>query len=171
MKLVLSQPFDTVNRAPVAAHAPDSAHAAFLRVLSTLPLVTWPCGCGAVLLFWWRRRRRLMAAMRGALPVRTGREFETLRRLEQSAGMTAPIALNISESTLEPGVLGIFRPVLMLPTGISDRLSDAQLEAIVTHELCHVRRHDNVAAALHMFVEAVFWFHPVVWWIGARSAR
>src|SRR5256884_8691584 len=44
----------------------------------------------------------------------------------------------------------------------------SQLKAIITHELCHVRRRDNLAATLHMLVEAVFWFHPLVWWIGAR---
>jgi len=42
------------------------------------------------------------------------------------------------------------------------------LEAIFAHELCHVRRRDNLAAAIHMLVEAIFWFHPLVWWLGAR---
>src|SRR5580700_467720 len=48
------------------------------------------------------------------------------------------------------------------------RLSLAQLEAIVAHELCHVRRRDNLTAAIHMVVETVFWFHPLVWWIRVR---
>ena len=39
---------------------------------------------------------------------------------------------------------------------------------MLAHELCHVRRRDNFTAAIHMIVEAVFWFHPLVWWIGAR---
>ena len=39
---------------------------------------------------------------------------------------------------------------------------------MIAHELCHVRRRDNLTAAIHMVVEAVFWFHPLVWWIGAR---
>ncbi len=39
---------------------------------------------------------------------------------------------------------------------------------MLAHELCHVRRRDNLFAAIHMVVEAVFWFHPFVWWIGAR---
>jgi hypothetical protein len=56
----------------------------------------------------------------------------------------------------------------VLPAGISDRLTDPQLESIIAHELCHVRRRDNLAAAVHMLVEAVFWFHPLVWWIAAR---
>jgi hypothetical protein len=36
------------------------------------------------------------------------------------------------------------------------------------HELCHIQRRDNLTAAIHMFVESIFWFHPLVWWIGAR---
>ncbi len=73
-----------------------------------------------------------------------------------------------SAANLEPGIFGIFRPVLWLPSGIADRLSDAELEAIIAHELLHARRRDNLAAAIHMAVEAIFWFHPLVWWLGAR---
>ena len=47
-------------------------------------------------------------------------------------------------------------------------LTDAHLEAILAHEVWHVRRRDNLAAAMHMVVEAIFWFHPVAWWLGAR---
>ena len=69
---------------------------------------------------------------------------------------------------IEPGVFGLFRPVLLLPEGIRERLSAEHLGEILAHELCHVRRRDNLAAAAHMLVEAVFWFHPLVWWVGAR---
>jgi uncharacterized protein (TIGR03435 family) len=69
---------------------------------------------------------------------------------------------------LEPAVFGIFRPVLLLPEAINDRISESQLNAIVAHEMCHVRRRDNFSAAIHMIVQATFWFHPAVWWIKAR---
>jgi uncharacterized protein (TIGR03435 family) len=58
--------------------------------------------------------------------------------------------------------------VLLLPQGITDCLTPAHLEAILAHELCHVRLRDNLAAAIHMVVETIFWFHPLVWWLGAR---
>jgi beta-lactamase regulating signal transducer with metallopeptidase domain len=74
----------------------------------------------------------------------------------------------ISPAFAEPGVFGVRRPVLLLPAGITDRLTPPQLKAIVAHELCHVRRRDNLATAIHMGVEALFWFHPLVWWLGAR---
>ena len=80
----------------------------------------------------------------------SGRELEALRRLQQSAGIKKQIKLIVSKSALEPGIVGVFRPILLLPAGISDRLSDAQMEAIITHELCHVRRRDNLTAAVHM---------------------
>ena len=67
----------------------------------------------------------------------------------------------------EPGVYGIWS-VLLLPAGIIDQLTPGQMNAIVAHELCHVRRRDNLGTVIHMAVEAVFWFHPLVWWIGAR---
>jgi hypothetical protein len=65
-------------------------------------------------------------------------------------------------------VFGIRRPVFLLPAGILDHLTPPQWKAIVAHELCHVRRRDNLTAAIHMGVEALFWFHPLVWWLGAR---
>ncbi|HEY2391642.1 MAG TPA: M56 family metallopeptidase [Candidatus Angelobacter sp.] len=160
----MSQPFSAAS-----GHAAASpALAMFMGLLPTLLLITWVCGCLAVLIFWWVRWRRIAASIGGALPMKSGREIETLRRLEQNAGIKKQIKLIVSESALEPGIVGIFRPILLLPLGISDRLSDAQMEAIITHELCHVRRRDNLTAAIHMLVEAIFWFHPLVWWIGAR---
>src|SRR6185437_13947349 len=44
----------------------------------------------------------------------------------------------------------------------------AQAAIGLAHELCHVRRRDNLLVSIHMIVEAIFWFHPLVWWIGAR---
>jgi bla regulator protein blaR1 len=61
--------------------------------------------------------------------------------------------------------------VLMLPEGITERLTPAQVKAIIAHEMCHVRRRDNLTAAIHMLVETAFWFHPIVWWIGSRMVE
>src|SRR5881409_3678285 len=69
---------------------------------------------------------------------------------------------------MEPGVVGLWRPIVLVPAGIDAQLTRAQLEAILAHELCHVRRRDNLTAAIHMVVETIFWFHPPVWWIRAR---
>lgn len=132
------------------------------NLIPTLFLAIWLIGCAAVVLAWWNRWRRTASIIHAAEPVTNGRALETLRRL----GARIPIVS--STAPLEPGVFGIWRPVLFLPARISKLLDDAQLDAILAHEASHVRRRDNLTAALHMMVEALFWFHPLVWWIGAR---
>jgi beta-lactamase regulating signal transducer with metallopeptidase domain len=82
--------------------------------------------------------------------------------------LDTPIPVRETRSTLEPGIFGIFSPTLLLPAGIATHLTPDQLETILAHELCHWRRRDNLTAAIHMLVEALFWFHPFVWWLGSR---
>lgn len=160
----IGQPFSPAKPVPIP---PGMIEVAF-RNLPTVLLMVWFAGCGTVLLVWYLRWRRLIAARRADLPSKSGRELEALRRMERSVRSSRQIGLLLSQSAMEPGILGVFRPVLVLPVGISERLTDAQLESVIAHELCHVRRRDNLAAALHMLVEALFWFHPLVWWIGMR---
>jgi uncharacterized protein (TIGR03435 family) len=106
--------------------------------------------------------------MRQAVPLGEGREVEALRRMERLGGIRKRIELLLSPASLEPGIFGIVKPVLVWPKGFSEHLQDAHLEAILAHEVWHVRRRDNMAAAIHMVVEAIFWFHPLVWWLGSR---
>jgi bla regulator protein blaR1 len=139
-----------------------------VQVLPEILMATWFCGFAVVLLVWFAQWRRISAALREASPIREGREVEALRRLQRVGGIRKPIALWLSPDTLEPGIFGIFKPVLVWPEGISKNLQDTHLEAIIAHEVWHVRRRDNLAAAVHMIVEAIFWFHPLVWWLTSR---
>jgi len=120
-----------------------------------LPLVlwmAWGAGFAGIAYAWWSRRRRISAM------IRAGSVME----------LDLPIRVISSSSFLEPGVFGIFRPVLLLPEGISDHLTPEQMKSFVAHELCHVRHRDNLVALIQMFVETTLWFHPLVWWIGKR---
>ena len=75
--------------------------------------------------------------------------------------MVRPDPVMTSADLREPGVVGIFRPVLLFPAEIDSRLTPQQFQAILKHELCHVGRHDNLTAAIHMIVEALSGsFHP-----------
>ena len=147
-----------------AANGPSFA----ARLAPVVLLGVWAIGAVAVLFFWWLRWHRTKSILREAAPLTDGRAFDTLRRLEKASGTKRRMALVSGAINLEPGVVGIFRPVLFLPAGVSKELSQEQLESILIHELCHVRRQDNLAAALHLLVECLFWFHPLAWWIGAR---
>ncbi len=148
-----------------------SSQASVQMIFASLPAIlvaAWVFGSAVVLMVWFARWRRVSAGIRNTAPLREGREVEALRRLEQAGGIRRKIEIFLSRASLEPGILGIVKPVLVWPQGISDRLEDAHLEAILAHEVWHVRRNDNLAAAVHMVVEAIFWFHPLVWWLGAR---
>jgi len=163
----ISQPF---TKAAVHAAAPQTPSVAAPTLTQVFPWIVavWFVGFLAVLLVWILRWRRISNAMKAATPLHEGREVGTLRRMEHAGGIRRPIALLLSRASLEPGIFGIVRPILIWPEGISQQLHDAHLEAILAHEVWHVRRRDNLAAAFHMLVEAVFWFYPLVWWMGAR---
>jgi beta-lactamase regulating signal transducer with metallopeptidase domain len=126
----------------------------------------WACGLLGVALIRFRGWLRVRAALRAStrLPDRAQHQVQAVRSLD----IPAPVEIRSSPGLLEPGVVGVLRPVLLLPEGITRRLTPPQLEAVLAHELCHIHRRDNLFAAVHMMVEAAFWFHPLVWWIGAR---
>jgi bla regulator protein blaR1 len=166
-----SQPFTQPVQHVVSRNAPVPAPQFSVNLMHQLPAIlaaVWLLGFAVVICVWCVRWRRMCVAMRMAVPLNEGREVETLRRLERADGMRKRIKILLTRTSLEPGIFGIVRPVLLWPAGISQRLEDAHVESIVAHELRHVRRRDNLTAALHMLVEAIFWFHPGVWWLGKR---
>jgi TonB family protein len=161
-----SQPFTFVVVTP-ANHTASAAY--LLTLLPRLIAALWLCGFVTVVILWSVRWRRVAAEVNRATPAEQGREVVALRQLEKIAAVRRPTTLLLSrESAMEPGIFGIVRPVLVWPATISEHLQDSHLRAILAHEVSHVRRRDNLAAAMHMAVEAIFWFHPMVWWLGAR---
>jgi len=148
---VLTPVATTVGTAP---SAPDASPT---MAIATLLLVVWCSGVGFVLSSWWRQWLPLNRARRHA------------RAIEVAALCDAgDLQILASPLMVEPGIFGIRSQVLLVPEGITDRLTPAQLRALVAHERCHVRHRDNLTAGLHMVVEALFWFYPVVWWIERR---
>ena len=140
----ISRPF------PVAARLPSTRDRRNWVAIAIFGV--WAFGFAALALTRFRGWLRVQAALRAAVPI----DLPTTLHVRSSPGL------------LEPGVVGLLHPVLLVPAGIVEHLSPAQLEVVLAHELCHVRRRDNLWASIHMIVEAVFWFHPAVWWIGSR---
>ncbi len=125
--------------------------------LETILLALWLGGFLAVIGFWTVRWLQVRAMLRQAQP---------LQLPSDAIDFPAPVK-SVAQQT-EPGIVGVIQPVLLLPQGLLERLSRAQLRAILAHERCHLERRDNLTASIHMLIEAVFWFHPLVWWIGSR---
>ena len=62
-------------------------------------------------------------------------------------------------------MIGYVRPVILMPVGLLAGLTAGQVEAILLHELAHIRRHDYLVNLLQIFVEGLVFYHPAVWWI------
>ncbi len=146
-------PIVDVLSSPVASAVPAPAPGEWRLIF----LIIWACGCAGLVsrrFETWRRIRQLLAA---STPV----DLAHVVTLPDVQAYAAPVVL-------EPAVVGFLRPCLLLPVGLERYLTAPQLQAVLAHEVNHIRCRDNLTAAAHMAVEAIFWFHPLVWWIGAR---
>ena len=119
-------------------------------------IAVWVLGALFVAGLWLMRWMNLRAVLRGA------------DDLAMAPPLSAPVPVKLVASYLEPGLVGIFRPVILMPRGVAEKLSPPEMRAVLAHELSHHHRRDNLLACAQMLVEMLFWFHPLVWWIGGR---
>jgi GWxTD domain-containing protein len=98
---------------------------------------------------------------------------ERIGQLAARMGVTKTVALLESALAETPVVMGHLRPVVLLPIGLLAGLPAAQVEAILLHELAHVRRRDYLVNLMQAAVEGILFYHPAVWWISGvmRSER
>ncbi|MGH9241345.1 MAG: M56 family metallopeptidase [Vicinamibacterales bacterium] len=140
---------------PLAGQGAAAATAATIPVLPLL-LAAWAAGSALVLLSWARQWRQVRRYIHDAAPLTT---------IDGVPVLASPL---MRDDRCEPGLFGLMQPVVLIPAGIADHLAPAELAAVLVHESCHARRRDNLMAAAHSIVEAIFWFHPLVWWLGRR---
>jgi bla regulator protein blaR1 len=160
------QPFTRLQSDGIVAAASSASPIAV--PWSGIAMAVWLAGTVGMLLLWWLRWRRVAAILHRSTPIMSGREIDALRRVERRFGLPRSVDIVAADSPFEPGVFGVLRPILLWPRALTGQLAEGHIEAILEHELSHVARRDNLAAALHGFVQAAFWFHPAVWWIGKR---
>ena len=92
---------------------------------------------------------------------------ERLERLALTLGLRRTIVLLESCLAEVPVVIGYFRPVILLPLGLLAGLETEQVEAILIHELAHIRRYDYLVNVMQSLVEGLLFYHPAVWWVGS----
>ena len=91
-----------------------------------------------------------------------------LHEVRRRVDVWHPVRLGVSPHVDGPVLIGWWRPTILLPCGPHDRLSDAEAEAVLAHELAHVRRGDYAVNLVQSVAEAVLFYHPVMWWLGER---
>ncbi|HUX66580.1 MAG TPA: M56 family metallopeptidase [Terriglobales bacterium] len=104
----------------------------------------------------------------GRIPAAWLERFDQLRR---RLGVRGPVGLALSPSVPGPCVLGGWRPLILLPLSALTAVPVEQLQALLAHELAHIRRHDYLVNLLQRAVEVVFFFHPAVWWLSRQASE
>lgn len=131
-------------------------------------VVAWSCGVslGALrpLLGWWTLwRLRRVGVTRAASSLESA-----AARIARRLGLRRAVDVWESTLTCAPIVVGYLKPVVLLPASLAASIPAAQLEAILAHELAHVRRHDFLLNLAQTLLETLFFYHPAVWWLSRR---
>ena len=165
---IVGEPFTTWAEARTRI-VPDDDAVALFSLLPIAAVVIWATGALALLMLRWTRGQKVRSLISNGTVLTSGREVEAVGRLlARSQPARWPVTVRLVSGVTAPALFGLRRAVLLWPAGLSVRLSDDAMEAIVAHEMAHFRRRDNVAALVHTLVETAFWFHPLVWWMSAR---
>ena len=104
---------------------------------------------------------------RAATPITDTRWLQLLRECSRRTGVRRPVRLLRAASDTMPAATGIWQPAIVLPT-LADAWPENRRRAILLHELAHVERHDCLIQTLAGVACAVYWVHPLVWWIATR---
>ncbi len=161
-------PADYFNNSPV--QSPRSFGQQFSTAQNVSPVlmaltVVWLAGAAFFAVGWLKRRRKVASSIAAGHRLLAGREREALTKVTTWLGITRHIDLIVTPEVKEPGVWGVFSPVVLLPETICSQLSDEELETLMMHEMAHVRRWDNLVSNFNMFLCCLFWFNPIVWFI------
>jgi beta-lactamase regulating signal transducer with metallopeptidase domain len=130
--------------------------------------VVWTLGVVAMLVrlaggLWWvdRLDRRAFQALPPAW-------LERLHALQRTMSISRTIVVRLADDVLVPFTARLFQPIIWIPCALFARLSQSQLEALLAHELAHIRRLDWLWNGIQCVIEALLFFHPGVWWLSHR---
>jgi GWxTD domain-containing protein len=158
--------FSLAQPAPLSESAALPSHSEAYCLLALF----WVLGAGTVLTLWLRRYQAARVPAGAGATVTEGRTFALFGKVSRRLGIGRKVRLvSFFRGNQPVAVSGIFSPVLCLPHHLSETLSEEELEAVLTHELLHVRRRDNLVDAFQMLICAALWFHPLVWWMHSRA--
>lgn len=134
-------------------------------------VLAWLIGV-AYLALWhmggWVRAHRLRKVGTAAPPEHLSRLFDQLvRQMEVSR----TVVLRVSNRIGSPMVIGWIKPVVLFPAGLIGGMTATQLEALIVHEMAHIRRHDYLINLLQTVTETLLFYHPAVWWMSCEIRK
>jgi beta-lactamase regulating signal transducer with metallopeptidase domain len=162
---------NTLDYAPVSTVVSNVSTAvpaaAAVRPVDWLAALVW-AWCGGVFIFGvrafggWVMLKRLRRTAQETIGAPL---LERCRILERRIGIGNLVRYAHSEMVDAPAVVGWIRPVVLIPLSALAGLSAEQLEAILAHELAHIKRYDALVNLFQIVTETVLFYHPAVWWV------
>jgi beta-lactamase regulating signal transducer with metallopeptidase domain len=161
------------GKSPLTSSVASATAAPVLRVIAPSPPTKWfpwlvglwmagVCVCSVRLAGGWWHTRRFTVEDAFAADQAWVRAVEDL---SLRLGLWTPVRLLESTRVQVPVVIGTLKPVLLLPASAMTGLSPQQIEAVLAHELAHIRRYDYLVNLVQSCVETVLFYHPGVWWV------
>ena len=146
------------------------------RIPDLLPLavLAWMAGVGFFSIRLGGGFTQLQKYRLAREPARDAERWaEAFERLRVVTGVQRAVTLRATELIQTPIAIGVFKPVILIPTSLFLQISPRELELIIAHELIHIRRLDPLVNVVQCVIETLFFYHPGVWWICAqiRSER
>lgn len=163
----LHNAFDPGMVSPRAPTPIDRALVLLDRAAPWMPCV-WLAGvafCLGRLGFGLAITGKMRASTGHAIPEAWLRQFELLKA---QLALSPAVQLISSARVQTPLAMGWLRPVVMIPIACLTGMPPEQIEAILAHELAHIQRGDYLVSVLQSVAEAVFFYHPAVWWISKQ---
>jgi beta-lactamase regulating signal transducer with metallopeptidase domain len=159
---------DTVAEvSPFITESAVSTASPWLRFVLQWTFWTWLVGVaflGAWHVVAWVLSQRLRCG--GVTP--PDEVLTLVRKMARRLGIRRTVSVRQTLKVTAPMVIGWIKPVLILPASILSGLAPHELEAVLAHELAHIRRHDYLVNLLQAVVETLLFYHPAVWWLSHR---
>jgi len=173
LRCLSQQPLDTTQWVTAVPPVPvfETSAGAFahtMRGWAALLCTLWLLGVVAMLVrqaggWWW-----VVRLDRRAFQPLPPQWLERLHALQHTMGISRTIVVRLADDVLVPFTARLFRPIIWIPRALLTRLSQSQLEALLAHELAHIRRLDWLWNGMQCVIEALLFFHPGAWWLSRR---
>jgi len=152
------------------ARTPVDGLRAGVTVDTLLPLLVpvWFVGVALLALRLTSGAWRVHRIHRTALTMAPSRWSAEAQRVADRLGLNRALRIVDAAMVETPTVVGYLRPVVLLPIAAFAALTPEQVEAILAHELAHIRRHDGIVNLLQVLAETLLFYHPAVWWVSSR---
>ncbi len=156
---------------PVIANVQHDMYSGLNKILSL-----WNAYAYQIVLIWFLiicgKSIQLMVGLNGVYHLRKHKTYaagkqwdEKLTMLAEKLGLSQSVKIMQSGIAQAPMVVGHFKPLILIPLGLLNGLSNVEVEAILSHELAHIKRKDYLVNLLQSFIEIVFFFNPAVLWV------